>query len=148
MVRFSEKTIVLLAIVLFSVPGLGAEKPWREVRSPHFRVLTDGGEGAGRRVIVAFERMRAVFANAFPKYRLEGTEPLLILAPKDEGSTRKLAPGFWMPAYHGPKPAGIYIPSREQPCAVVRLDQEGHDRDEFATVYHEYVHSLSHVHVH
>jgi hypothetical protein len=136
-----------LAVVLF-LSGLAysADKPWREVRSPHFRVITNGGEGAGRRVANAFEQMRAMFSSQFPKYRLDSPAPLLILAPVDEQTTKKLIPTFWEHA--GPKPAGVFFHGWEREYALVRLDTVGSDRasaDTFAVVYHEYVHTLLHL---
>src|SRR5438105_1768351 len=52
---------VLLALLLglFSPAGeSAAEKGWGEVRSPHFRVLSDGSESAARAVARQFEQMR------------------------------------------------------------------------------------------
>ena len=144
-----KTTLLLLAVVLLCASGFSKEKPWREIRSPHFRVITNGSEGAGRRVAREFEQMRAVFASEFPGYRLDSAEPLLILAPEDEYATKKLVPEFWR--HSGPKPAGVYFHSWEQPYALVRLDVVGSDkiaRDEFAVVYHEYVHSLLHLNLH
>jgi hypothetical protein len=68
------------------------EKPWTEVRSPHFRVLTDGSANEGRRVAREFEQMRAVFAVAFPKMRFETAAPLTIVAPRDDFSMKALTP--------------------------------------------------------
>ena len=139
----------LLVAVLLCATGFCEEKPWREIRSPHFRVITNGSEGGGRHVAREFEQMRAVFASEFPGYRLDSAEPLLILAPEDEYTTKKLVPQFWQ--HSGPKPAGLYFHAWEQPYAVVRLDAVGTDKfsaDPFAVVYHEYVHSLLHLNLH
>jgi tetratricopeptide (TPR) repeat protein len=144
-----KKVRLLLIVVLLCTLGFSEEKPWREIRSPHFRVITNGSEGAARHVAREFEQMRAVFASEFPGYRLDSAEPLLILAPEDEYSTKKLVPWFWQ--HSGPKPAGVYFHAWEQPYALVRLDAVGSDKitaDEFAVVYHEYVHSLLHLNLH
>jgi tetratricopeptide (TPR) repeat protein len=145
----NKATLLLLAVVLLGASGFSEEKPWREIRSPHFRVITNGSEGAGRHVAREFEQMRAVFAEEFPGYRLDSAEPLLIVAPEDESTTKKLLPDFWR--HSGPKPAGVYFHAWEQPYALVRLDMVGSDevtKDEFAVVYHEYVHSLLHLNLH
>jgi hypothetical protein len=67
--RLSQRAIALLAILLTILPLSASvsaeEKPWREIRSPHFRVITNGREAAGRRVARGFEQMRGVFANEF-----------------------------------------------------------------------------------
>jgi hypothetical protein len=144
--RLHKKLVLLLAVLLFGASGYSEEKPWREISSPHFRVITNGSEGAARHVARAFEEMRALFSSEFPGYRLDAAEPLLILAPEDEDATKKLVPEFWQ--HSGPKPAGVYFHSWEQPYALVRLDAVGSDWDSFAVVYHEYVHSLLHLNVH
>lgn len=144
----NKKVRLLLVVVLLCGFGLCEEKPWREIRSPHFRVITNGSEGAGRHVAREFEQMRGVFASEFPGYRLDSAEPLLIMAPEDEYTTKKLLPEFWK--HSGPKPAGVYFHAWEQPYALVRLDavSDKYSQDEFAVVYHEYVHSLSHLNLH
>jgi hypothetical protein len=76
-------TLLFAVVLLGHGPLAGAkQKPWTEVRSPHFRVLTDGSVGEARRVANEFEQMRAVFVAEFPTLRLETGAPLLIFAPR------------------------------------------------------------------
>src|SRR5581483_8948021 len=115
------------------------DKPWIEIRSPHFRVLTNGSEGAGRHVAREFELMRAVFASQFPGFRLEGNAPLTILAPRDANITN----GIRISPFIG----GMYHNGWERDYAVIRLDAVESDRrnpDTYAPVHHEYLHSLLH----
>jgi hypothetical protein len=130
----------LLLVSLAPPHAQAGEKPWTEVRSPNFRVLTNGSAGDGRRVAREFEQMRAVFALAFPKMRLETGAPLTIFAPRDEFSMKAMAPDFWKAP--GPKPAGLFQHGWERQYAVIRLDQDVPGR--YNVVYHEYVHSLLH----
>jgi tetratricopeptide (TPR) repeat protein len=116
------------------------EKPWIEVRSPNFRVLTNGSANRGRRVAREFEQMRAVFAVGFPKMRLDSGIPLLIFAPRDEYAMKAMAPGPWKGG--SPKPAGLFQHGWERQYAVIRLDQDIPGR--YNVVYHEYVHTLLH----
>ena len=116
------------------------ENPWTEVRSPHFRVLTDGGEGAARRIAKEFEQVRSVFASEFPNLRLEVGAPLLIFAPRDESSMRHLVPIMWKK--HPPNVAGFFQHGWERQFAVVRLDQD--IPGAYQVVYHEYTHTLLH----
>lgn len=133
--------IFVLLLSGVSCPGaLAKEKPWSEVRSPNFRVLTDGSAGEGRRVAGEFEQMRAVFAVGFPKMRLETGAPLVIFAPRDEASMKAMAPAFWKGG--GPKPAGLFQHGWERQYAIVRLDQDIPGK--YNVVYHEYVHTLLH----
>ena len=111
---FTRSTLPLLlgTVFLLTTSAVSEEKAWREVRSPHFRVITDGSEGAGRRVAREFEQMRGLFADRFPGFRVDSPAPLLILAPEDESSTKKLLPEFWQ--HSGPKPAGMYFHAWEK----------------------------------
>ncbi len=127
--------------ILCSAPASASEKELTEVRSPNFRVLTDGSEGQGRRVAREFEEMRAVFAIGFPNMRLSGGAPLLIFAVQDENAMKAVAPALFrsMPV----KPGGIFTPGTEKQFAIVRMDQVANGS--YEVVYHEYVHSLLHL---
>jgi tetratricopeptide (TPR) repeat protein len=136
---------IVLALTFLSCRFLFAEnKPWTEIRSPHFRLMTNGSESDGQHVLRAFELMRAVFESQFPGFKLETPAPLLILAPKDEYTAKELLPQFG--AHPGPKLAGMYRQGWEREYAVIRLDLIGdlRDPDVYETVYHEYIHSLLH----
>lgn len=77
--RLAKLGLPLCAVLLLAALDAGvAEKPWLEVRSPHFRVLTDASAGDARRVAHEFEQMRAVFAGLFPDFRLESGAPLVL----------------------------------------------------------------------
>jgi tetratricopeptide (TPR) repeat protein len=131
---------LLLCWISICQVGFAGEKPWIEVRSPHFRLITNGSESAGRHMARQFELIRAVFATQFPGFQLEGNEPLLILAPRDKEITN----GIRIPE----NIAGLYHHGWERDFAVVRLDAVTSDvrnPDTYAVVYHEYVHSLLHV---
>src|SRR6266404_831159 len=134
----SISTLLLLSVIPLS--SHAGEKPWTEVRSHNFRVLTNGSANDGRRVAREFEQMRTVFAMAFAKMRLETGAPLLIFAPRDEYAMKAMAPAFWKAS--GPKPAGLFQHGWEKQYAVIRLDQDVPGRNN--VVYHEYVHTLLH----
>jgi tetratricopeptide (TPR) repeat protein len=140
--------LVLLAVLVLLTPlGVSEDKPWREVRSPHFRVISNGGDKDARHVASAFEQMRSMFAGQFPGFRVDSPVPLLILAPEDERTTKKLVPEFWQHA--GPKPAGLFFHGWERQFALVRLDAiESETTDTYAVVYHEYLHTLLHMNFH
>ncbi|HEY4054274.1 MAG TPA: DUF1570 domain-containing protein [Terriglobales bacterium] len=145
--RIRLATAAVLTLSLFSTRPLGSEeKPWTEIRSPHFRLMTNGDEGAARHALLHFETMRAVFESQFPHFKLDSPAPLLILAPRDEGTTKRLLPQMW--THPGPKPAGIYLHGWEREYAIVRLDSIDLDPETYHTVYHEYVHSILHTNFH
>lgn len=110
------------------------------MRSPNFRVLTDGSAGSGRRIAREFEQMRAVFEVGFPKMRLDSGAPLVIFAPRDAEVMKGILPKLWKGG--GPNVAGYFQHGWERQYAIVRLDQDIPGK--YQVVYHEYVHTLLH----
>lgn len=140
-------TRILVAALAFSGSVLLAkDRTWTEIKSPHFRLITDGDADKAVRVLRQFELMRAAFETMFPHFKLDAPAPLLILAPKDESTTKDLLPQLW--AYPGPKPAALYRHGWERQYALVRLDTIESDSTAYHNIYHEYVHSLLHINFH
>jgi tetratricopeptide (TPR) repeat protein len=137
------KLFAPLSALTFLLAGssFASDKPFTEVRSPNFRVLTTGSEHDARRIALEFEQMRAVFAVGFPKMRLTTGAPLLIFAMQTEFDMKMLAPAMWK-NHKGPLPAGLFDHGWEKQFAVVRLDQDVPGA--YNVVYHEYVHTLLH----
>jgi hypothetical protein len=134
-------SIVLL--VLTAVSCFAAEKEWAEVRSPHFRVVTDGSERDARRVAREFEQIRFAMGSLYLKLRLDSGAPLLVICPRDEASFKTLAPQFWKGK--GFKPAGFFQHGWDKEYAMVRLDEIRPEN--YEVVYHEYVHSVMHLNI-
>jgi tetratricopeptide (TPR) repeat protein len=132
-----------LPIFLYSGNALG-EQPWAEVRSPHFRVLTNGSSKDGRAVANEFEQMRSVFALRFKDDNIQSGPPLTIIATRDEATFRSLYP-FPLRSINSTV-AGEFIRRWESQFAVIRLDT-GTDASE-AVVYHEYALSVLHAKAH
>jgi tetratricopeptide (TPR) repeat protein len=143
--RLTRLCLTVLSLTLLSAPIFADEKPWIEVKSPHFRLITNGEQSDGRHVLQRFELMRAVFA-AQAGFKLDAPAPLLIIAARDERTMKKLLPGFV--AHSMPLPGGLYEHGWEREYAVVRLDIIKVDPEAYHSVYHEYVHSLLHINFH
>src|SRR3954447_6071816 len=104
---------LIFVLILLSCSFLVSEdKPWIEVRSPHFRLMTNASERDGRHMLRQFELIRAVFDSQFPGFKLETPAPLLIVAAKDEYTAKQLVPQVW--AHPGPRIAGLYLHSWER----------------------------------
>ena len=115
---------------------------WREIQSPHFRIVTDGSEKDGRNVAKEFEQMRSVFSTLFKNPVLDTGAPLLVVAVHEPG-LQALAPVFWK---QRDKVAGQFFRGWERQFALVRLDNFG-DLNQ-AVVFHEYTHSILHANLH
>ena len=102
LVRDRLKFIALICALalLRASSSFAGDKPFTEVRSPNFRVLTNGNEHDARRIALEFEQMRAVFAIEFPKMRLSTGAPLLILPFARHGLLR----GRYIPPARLPNP--------------------------------------------
>jgi Tfp pilus assembly protein PilF len=124
---------VLLALLMVAGVCTASEKPWIEVKSPHFRVLTDSGEGDGRLVAREFEDFRALMAIVHPNFRLESGAPLLIFAARDQETAKALNPNLWK---KDEKYSGYYSHSWEKQFALLRLDTWG--RGSQQNVFYDY----------
>lgn len=93
--KYFRDCILLCLTILLSSAAAFADKPWTEIRSPHFRVLTNGDLNDARHVAREFELMRYVFATAFSKFRLESGAPLTILVAADDQTAKELEPSAW-----------------------------------------------------
>lgn len=134
----------LIGLLLLSAAAeaLAGDKPWLEVNSPHFRVLTNGSAADARHVAHEFEQLRYVFASQFPNFRLESGAPLLVFAARDEETAKALEPQVWK-LKGTAKPAGVFHHGWEKQYLMVRLDAWGQGARE--VVYHEYAHSILHI---
>ncbi|MGB9121420.1 MAG: hypothetical protein WCE73_12430 [Candidatus Angelobacter sp.] len=136
--------LILGVSSIFVLSGLSctaADNAWAEVRSQHFRVITDGSENDARRVAREFEQIRFAMSSVYPKLRLDSGAPLLVMCPRDESSMKVLAPQFWK--RKGFKPAGFFQHGWDKEYAIVRLDELR--PESYEVVYHEYVHSVMHL---
>ena len=136
--------LVLIAFALLLTRDAAAENTWREIRSPHFRVLTDASEHDGRMVASEFEQMRYVFVLLFKREQIESGAPLTIIAARNSDTFSKLEPVAWK-ASNG-NVAGLFRRGWEKQSAITRMDTWG-DQNQ-VVIYHEYAHSILHANAH
>ncbi|MGB9472467.1 MAG: hypothetical protein WBQ59_24195 [Candidatus Acidiferrum sp.] len=120
-------------------PTAPAKDTWIEVQSPHFTVISNGGEKEARKMADQFEQFREVFHTTFPKWRLDLGKPLIIFAVKNEDSLKTLIPAYWEGKGRA-HPAGLYMPGEERHYVAVRTDVE--TDNPYQIVYHEYTHAI------
>src|SRR5438045_2253495 len=82
---------LVINIFLFAVPNW-AQDQWLAVRSPYFRLLTDGGEQRARETALAFEQLRSVFSQVLPQNTVDDSLPLLIVALRNAKELSEFAP--------------------------------------------------------
>ncbi len=132
LVRFLSLVVAILAS---ATPGAAAEQAWVEVRSPHFSVVTDGGEKRGREVALRFEQMRTIFGTLFTKVNVNIPVPLQIIAFRNQKELRANAPLF------NGKPielSGYYQMGEDRNFILLDLSSN----NAYEAVFHEYAHLL------
>jgi tetratricopeptide (TPR) repeat protein len=132
----ARRLFPLLALFLLMSQAF-AQKQWVEVRSPHFTVMTDGGDKQAKEIALRFEQMRAVFGTLFHRTRVNLPVPLEIIAFRSQSEFLRFAP-LW----------------KGKPVEVSGFFQGADDRNFIAldlsanspyeTVFHEYAHLLLH----
>lgn len=137
--RCAKLFILLFLTLALSGTAHGAEK-WLEVRTPHFTVLSNGGEKSARRVAQQFELIRAAFQTVLTNAKSDPAEPILVYVLNSAGSLREL-----LPEYEGRKhlPAGFFRKGMGKYFVAVRENVRG--ENPYTTVYHEYFHLLTDV---
>src|ERR1700722_15076748 len=127
--------LVSLLPILLSTINLTAEQTWTEVRSPHFRVITDGSGKDARNVAEEFEQMRYVFTSRFNNSNFQSGPPLTIGAARNETTYRTIDPAL-SKSKGGNNVAGVFYQGWERQFALIRLDTFGDENN--IVVYHEY----------
>jgi tetratricopeptide (TPR) repeat protein len=127
-------------LIAASLPAAGASMDrWVEARSTHFIVLTDASEKQARRLAGQFERIHLVFHTLLPMAEDDGAAPVRVLAVKDSRAMQALEPE----AYLGKgrmELAGLFLRVPDTSYILLRLDAQ--QQHAYATVYHEYTHSM------
>jgi hypothetical protein len=118
---------------------LTAPAAWIELRSPHFRVVTDAGESQARDVAFELEKIHAICETAIGPGAAPD-EPVMVFASRDRKSFEALLPASWREE-GGQSWAGLFIDAPSVEALLLRLDVRGGSLHR--TVYHEYVHYLT-----
>lgn len=137
------RTSPIAFLCLFAASLAHADQQWVEVTSPHFSVMTDGGEKRAREVSTRFEQMRMAFGVIFNKLSVN-TAPLEIVAFRNSKELKHYAP-----LYQG-KPidvAGFFLGDGGHGRTTNNADRQYialdlSDEDNWGTVFHEYAHLL------
>ncbi|HMF92182.1 MAG TPA: tetratricopeptide repeat protein [Candidatus Angelobacter sp.] len=160
--------LVLVALAAATCASGQTAEPWTEVNSPHFSVVTDAGEKAGREVAVHFEQMREAFAQLLLAGGKMQSSPVRIIAFRhkhamndfglrldqreshaqrivDSGDVVEELDAVLEPATHriyrivgDQSVKEIYLHSEDQDYVLINLG----DRSDWKTIRHEYAHRL------
>lgn len=136
-----SKRLLLLLPVFVAALAQARDKAenWIEVRSPHFRIVTDANEKQGRQIAGQFERMRSLVHVAFPQLQVDYGRPLVVLAVRDKREFQTLEPESLL-AKGALQLNGLFVRTTEMNSVLMRLDAEG--PNPYSVVYHEYTHLM------
>ncbi len=112
---------------------------WVEVRSPNFIIVSNAGEKQARRTAIQFEQIHTLFRDGLAVAQGHPSPVITIFALKDEKSLGDLLPDYWTRGHM--HPSGVFAYRMYQYYAAVNLEAQG--TNPFATMYHEYYHSLT-----
>lgn len=134
----SKRLFVLLPVVIATFAA-GRDRPrnWIEVRTPNFTIVTNSNEKQGRSIALQFERMRAIFEEAYPQLQDDPELPVVVLAVKDKDRFRLLEPS----EYHSRNSLplhGMFVGASDKNYVLMRLDSQA--GNPYPVVYHEYTH--------
>ena len=141
--RLPSRAVAFLAAVLAAsaAPAPAADRPWVEIKSPHFTVATNGTEAEGREVAWQFEQMRAALQKLWPWAKLSTDKPVLVLAARDEATLKVLVPEFWE---KGREPiVSIHSEGRDRHYLAMRADTRMSDdvrMNPYFDIYRGYLH--------
>jgi hypothetical protein len=129
---------VLLPLLMASFAAARQHpRSWIEVRSPRFTIVTNSNEKQGRRIALQFERMRAIFQEAYPRLQDDPESPLIVLAIKDKDQFRILESSEYRSKNSLPL-HGIFVGSSDKNYVLMRLDSQA--GSSYPVVCHEYTH--------
>lgn len=135
-------TLAVCAILAGTRASAGPAS-WIEVRSAHFTVVTNAGDGAGRRVAWQFEQIRSGLAGLWPWARVDAGRPFLVFAAKDEATLKTLGPEFWEGKRY--RPTSFWTTGRDRHFVALRTDIQEPDEvsaNPYQTAYWSYAHAI------
>jgi len=92
---FVTSIVVVLTTLASAFLATAADKPWLEVRSANFVVITNAGEGNAREMAWQCEQVRVAFQLLWPWGRRESGRPFVVFVVRSVSDLRALAPQFW-----------------------------------------------------
>ncbi len=129
--------VILVLLTALSGSLAASADDWVEVKSPHFRVISDQGGRNAKRVALDLERIHRLYETVLPDAVSDPSQPVLAVVVEDGDGLVE-----WLPQYDaGQRPGGVFLSRRSGHYMVIRLDV-GRE-----IVYHEYLHLLTRLNV-
>jgi len=131
-------SLLLCTVTFLPIAFARSDEPhWIRVNSSHFSVVTDADEKHGHDVIVRFEQMRAVFGQLLSRSRINMSEPMDIIALRNDDEYSKVVPSRQGQGLA----AGFFIPGADRDYFTLNLSKDESWRSisrDFALVFLNY----------
>ena len=123
----ARRAILSVCAAALTAAPARADDKWIEMKSPHFTVTSNGGEGATRTLAWQLEQIRGALAVLWPWAKLDLNRPLVIIAVKDEASMKALVPTYWEQK-NGVRPVTVWVGGVDQDYMAIRVDERSPDK--------------------
>lgn len=136
-------TIAALGVALAFHPRSSYADQWIETRSAHFVVTSNASQSTTRTLVWQLEQVRGAIGGLFDWARVDLDRPVAVVAVKDEGSMKALAPRFWE-TKGGVRPVSVWVSSPDQYYLAIRADVQAEEgRGEINPHIHAYFSYIS-----
>jgi tetratricopeptide (TPR) repeat protein len=139
--RGAAVALVSSALALAGARPVLAADQWIEVKSAHFVVLSNAGEGNAKTLAWQLEQIRSAISALWPWAKVDLNKPLMVFALKDEAALKAFAPTYWE-RKGGVRPATVWVGGVDQHYLAIRTDVEADDTlhiNPYVTSYFSYV---------
>ena len=123
MMRTAFHTMIVAAALSGAAAPSQAQENWLEVKSAHFTVVSNAGEGTARSVARQFEQFRGAIEAGWPWAQVRLDRPIVILAVRGESNMRRLLPAYWERA-GSVKPASLLATAPDRHYIAIRTDTQ------------------------
>jgi len=135
-------------VLLHGGVAVAGEPDWYEVKSPHFVVMANAGEGGARAVAGRFEQVRSAITAVCPWARVNPVKSWAVVAARDEATMKALLPSYWEDKKSF-RPAAVWVEGPNRYYVMVRSDLRDDSEEDptvpqnpYQVVYFAYVHTM------
>jgi hypothetical protein len=102
-------------------PATAAERPWFEMKTPGFTIVSADAEGRARDIAWQFEQVRSALPALWPWLKRDDERGFVVFVARDEKSLAGLAPG-WFRRRANDRSVAVYVSSIDADYVALRTD--------------------------
>jgi len=119
-------TTALVCVLTAALPVRAAAADWYELKTPHFTIWAEADDGATRTLAWQLEQIRTVATTLWPWMKVDLPRPLIVIAVKNEGGMRAIAPRYWE-VKNGVRPVSVWVSAPDHHYMAIRTDVRTRD---------------------